>query len=258
MGRSPVISKPYSKILLRSIILLVYCLGLLLSSCAALPVGATTSDGVYHYRTVHSGDGIGKFYLGREIAQVMGHRGAAWLERPSREWEEHPAQLADALDLQPTDIVADIGAGTGFFSFRLSPRVPEGKVLAVDIQPEMLDIIAFLKQEDQIDNVEPVLGSETDPNLPADGVDLVMMVDAYHEFAYPREMMEAIVRSLKPNGRVVLAEYRGENPFIPIKGLHKMTQRQVRKEMQAVGLVWQETKDILPQQHLMFFRKEER
>ncbi|MBD2058007.1 class I SAM-dependent methyltransferase [Oculatella sp. FACHB-28] len=254
MGRSPVISKLYPKILLRSVILLVCCLGLLLSSCA-VPAGATTSDGVYHYRTVHNGDGIGKFYMGRHIAQVMGHRGAAWLERPSREWEERPAQLVDQLDLQPTDVVADIGAGTGFFSFRLSPLVPQGKVLAVDIQPEMLDIIAFLKQEDQIDNVEPVLGSATDPNLPAEGVDLVMMVDAYHEFEYPREMMEAIVRSLKPDGRVVLAEYRGENPLIPIKGLHKMTQRQVRKEMQAVGLVWQQTKDVLPQQHLMFFGK---
>jgi len=247
-------SKPRSNILFRSVVLLVSCLGLLLGGCASLPVGTTVADGVYQYRTIHNNDGIGKFYMGREIAQVMGHRGAAWLERPSREWEERPAQLVDALELQPTDVVADLGAGTGFFSFRISPLVPEGRVLAVDIQPEMLDIISFLKQEDQIENVEPVLGSTTDPNLPTGEVDLVMMVDAYHEFEYPREMMEAIVRSLKPSGRVVLAEYRGENPFIPIKGLHKMTQRQVRKEMQAVGLVWQETKEILPQQHLMFFR----
>jgi ubiquinone/menaquinone biosynthesis C-methylase UbiE len=244
----------YSTALIRSVLLLVSCLGLLLSSCASLPIGTAVKDGVYQHRTVHNGDGIGKFYMGREIAQVMGHRGAAWLERPSREWEERPAQLVDALALQPSDVVADLGAGTGFFSFRLSSLVPEGKVLAVDIQPEMLDIINFLKQEDQIDNVEPVLGSATNPNLPPGGVDLVLMVDAYHEFEYPYEMMEAVVRSLKPNGRVVLAEYRGENPLIPIKRLHKMTQRQVRKEMRAVGLTWQETKD-LPQQHLMFFRR---
>ena len=255
-GAIAVISKPNSKFLICSFVLLVSYLGLLLSSCAHLPLATTVTDGVYQHRTVHSSDGIGKFYLGREIAQVMGHRGAFWLERSSREWEERPSQLVEALNLRPTDVVADIGAGTGFFSFRLSPLVPEGKVLAVDIQPEMLDIITFLKHEDQIDNVEPILGNVTNPNLPAAGVDLVMMVDAYHEFEYPREMMEEIVRSLKPNGRVVLAEYRGENPFIPIKGLHKMTQRQVRKEMQAVGLVWQETKD-LPQQHLMVFRKDE-
>jgi ubiquinone/menaquinone biosynthesis C-methylase UbiE len=193
--------------------------------------------------------------MGREIAQVMGHRGAGWLERSSRETEEQPQKLINALDLQPTDIVADIGAGTGYFSFRISPLVAQGKVLAVDIQPEMIDILEFLKRENKIENVQTILGTETNPNLPESTVDLALMVDAYHEFAYPRETIEGIIQGLKVGGRVVLVEYRKENPLIMIKPLHKMTEAQVKKEMQAVGLVWRETKDILPQQHLMIFEK---
>jgi SAM-dependent methyltransferase len=222
---------------------------------AAFPLGVETET--YQERSLHHPDGIGKFYMGREIAQVMGHQGAGWLERSSRGVEEQPGAAIAALDLSPTSVVADIGAGTGYFSFRISPQVPQGKVFAVDVQPEMIDILNFLKQENEITNVEPTLGSETDPNLAAETVDLALMVDAYHEFAYPREMMTGIVKALKPGGQAVLLEYRGENPLIPIKGLHKMTQRQVKKEMSAVGLVWQETKDLLPQQHLMIFRKGE-
>ncbi len=217
---------------------------------------ATAEPGaVYQERIIHSADGIGKFYMSREIAKVMGHSAALWLERPSREATEQPQQVLDALNLNPTDFVADIGAGTGYFSFRLSALVPQGKVLAVDIQPEMLDIIDFLKTENHITNVEPILGSVTNPNLPEEQVDLALMVDAYHEFEYPKEMMDNIVRSLKPQGRVVLVEYRQENPFIPIKALHKMSQKQVRQEMAAVGLEWLETKNVLPQQHLMVFQK---
>ena len=227
---------------------------LMLSGCPTLQASEVAAEGaIYQERVVHSPDGIGKFYLGREIAQVMGHTGAGWLERPSRETEEQPNRVANALELKPSDVVADIGAGTGYFSFRLAPLVPEGKVLAVDLQPEMLDIINFLKQEKNITNVEPVLGSVTDPHLPTASVDLALMVDAYHEFSHPKEMMEGVVRALKPDGRVVLLEYRGENPFILIKALHKMTQKQVRKEMQVVGLQWLETKNFLPKQHLMVF-----
>jgi ubiquinone/menaquinone biosynthesis C-methylase UbiE len=222
---------------------------------AAFSLGVETDT--YQERSLHHPDGIGKFYMGREIAQVMGHRGAGWLERASRGIEEQPEAAIAALDLAPDSVVADIGAGTGYFSFRISPQVPQGKVFAVDVQPEMIDILSFLKQENQIANVEPTLGSETDPHLPAETVDLALMVDAYHEFAYPREMMTGIVNALKPGGQAVLLEYRGENPLIPIKGLHKMTQRQIKKEMSAVGLVWQETKDLLPQHHLMIFRKGE-
>ncbi|NEQ25573.1 MAG: methyltransferase domain-containing protein [Microcoleus sp. SIO2G3] len=211
------------------------------------------ADEIYQRRSPHR-DGIGKIYMGREIAQVMGHTGATWLERPSRTWEEQPQKLIEALDLRPTDIVADLGAGTGYFSFRIAPIVSQGKVLAVDVQPEMIDILNFLKQEDHVENVEPILATPTDPQLPA-GIDRVLMVDAYHEFEYPYEVMTAVVKALKPNGQVILAEYRGENPFIPIKGLHKMTQRQVQREMAAVGLRWVKTSEILPQQHLMVFEK---
>lgn len=193
--------------------------------------------------------------MGREIAQVMGHLGAGWLERPSREREEQPQTLITALNLKPTDAIADIGAGTGYFSFRFSPLVPQGRVLAVDIQPEMLEIVNAIKQEKKITNVETVLGSITNPNLKDASIDLALMVDAYHEFDHPREMMTAIAQALKPNGRVVLVEYRGENPLIPIKALHKMTQRQVQKEMNAVGLTWLETKETLPQQHILVFGK---
>ena len=218
----------------------------------ALPTQAAAT---YETRANHSPDGIGKFYMGREIAQVMGHLGAGWLERSSRDQEEQPQQAIAALDLKPTDVVADIGAGTGYFSFRIAAVVPQGKVLAVDVQPEMLEILEQLKQKSGVVNVQPVLGTVDNPNLKPDSVDLALMVDAYHEFDYPREMMMAIVQSLKPNGRVVLVEYRGENPFVQIKPLHKMTQRQVKQEMAAVGLTWQATKTVLPQQHILIFQK---
>lgn len=212
---------------------------------------------VYEHRSIHNSDGIGKFYLDREIAQVMGHQGAGWLERPRRNAEEQPQKVISALDLKPTDVVADLGAGTGYFSFRIAPRLPQGKVLAVDVQPEMIEILNELKTQKQIANVEPILGSVTDPKLPANSVDVALMVDAYHEFEYPKEMMSAIVKALKPGGRAVLVEYRGENPLILIKGLHKMTQKQVQKEMAAVGLTYQFTRNGLPQQHLMVFEKPE-
>jgi ubiquinone/menaquinone biosynthesis C-methylase UbiE len=238
------------------VIILVILLGLMLSGWRIqVPNALAESDSVYQEWVIHSPDGIGKFYMGREIAKVMGHTEALWLERSLREITEQPQLAVDALKLKPTDVVADIGAGTGYFSFRISSRVPKGKVLAVDIQPEMLDMINFLKQENHITNVEPILGSMTEPNLPDQTVDLALMVDAYHEFEYPKEMMQGVVRSLKPGGRVVLVEYRRENPFIPIKALHKMTQKQVRKEMSAVGLQWLETENFLPQQHLMVFEK---
>lgn len=237
---------------LRVIVILI-AFGCLLIGQPLLADAITTTP--YQERTIHSPDGIGKFYMGREIAKVMGHTGASWLERSSRD-QEQPQRIISALDLKPTDTVADIGAGTGYISFRISPVVPQGKVLAVDIQPEMLDIVSFVKQERKITNVEPVLGSVTDPHLPAASIDLALMVDAYHEFSHPREIMAALAKALKPGGRVVLVEYRRENPFVLIKPLHKMTQQQVCKEMQAVGLVWRETKNILPQQHLMIFEQQ--
>ncbi len=216
---------------------------------------ASKSTEIYQHKIIPSSDGIGKLYMGREISQVMGHKGAMWLERPSREIQEKPSQIIGALDLKDTDVVADIGAGTGYMSFRIAPQVLHGKVFAVDIQPEMLDIIDFYRQETNITNVEPILATATNPNLPAESVDLALMVDAYHEFEYPQEVMQGIVKSLKSGGKAVLVEYRGENPLIAIKRLHKMTQKQVKKEMKAVGLTWRETKELLPQQHLMIFQK---
>ncbi|WP_390903493.1 class I SAM-dependent methyltransferase [Umezakia ovalisporum] len=216
---------------------------------------ASVSNNVYEQRWRPSADGMGKYYMGREIAKVMGHTGAGWLERPSREVEEQPSKIVSALNLQPDDVVADIGAGTGYLSFRIAPLLTNGKVLAVDIQPEMLEFVKFFKQEKNIFNVEPILATLTNPNLPSASVDLALMVDTYHELEYPQELMQGIVKALKPGGKVVLVEYRGENPLIMIKPLHKMTQKQVRKEMATVGLVWRETKNLLPQQHLMIFEK---
>ena len=241
---------------LAAIALLVSAIAFILTNFTYTPVAlAQDSPSYYREKAIHNPDGIGKYYMNREIARVMGHQAMRWLERDSRAVEEKPDLTVQKLDLQPDDVVADIGAGTGYFSFRMAQQVPEGKVYAVDIQPEMLDAIAFLKEEKNITNVETVLGKEDQPNLPPESIDLALMVDAYHEFAYPREMMEGIVKALKPEGRVVLLEYRKENPMIMIKPLHKMTQKQVKKELKAVELKWQETKEFLPEQHFLVFSK---
>jgi SAM-dependent methyltransferase len=202
-----------------------------------------------------SADGIGKTYFGREIAKVMGHEGGDWLERPEREAEEQPRVLLENMNLRPTDVVADVGAGTGYFTFRIAPLVPQGKVLAEDIQPEMLDAVRARARELGVKNIEPVLGATTDVKLPKNSVDVVLLVDAYHEFDHPREMMESIVRALKPGGRVVQVEYRGEDPAVPIRPHHKMTEAQAKREMAAAGLVYVETRNALPRQHILIFRK---
>jgi SAM-dependent methyltransferase len=208
------------------------------------------------YRTGRaSRDGIGKFYMGREISHVMGHRGAAWLERPEREREERTDLIIRNLPLEDDDVIADIGAGTGYFSFPIARRVPNGRVLAVDIQQEMLEIIAARKADGAGDNVFPVMGSGQDPNLPAAGIDLILIVDAWHEFSHPYEMGVAMAQALKPGGLLVLIEYRGEDPGVPIKRLRKMTEEQAKREMRAVGLDWVRTEDFLPQQHFMVFRR---
>lgn len=210
---------------------------------------------VYEYHTKHDPDGIGKFYMEREIARVMGHLGAGWLERVDRVETEKPEAVIKNFDLKPTDVVADIGAGTGYFTFRISPVVKQGKVYAVDIQQEMLALVEEKKRALKVKNVITVKSTETDIKLPEQAVDLAFMVDAYHEFSYPREMMLSVIKSLKPDGRVVLIEYRGEDTEVPIKRVHKMTVAQVRKELEAVGLVWKETKNFLPYQHFIVFAK---
>jgi ubiquinone/menaquinone biosynthesis C-methylase UbiE len=215
-----------------------------------LPAEALVSSPYYSYRPP-SFDGIGKFYMGREISDVLGHQGAEWLERKDRKAEEQPQKMVAALELKSTDVVADVGAGSGYISQLLATKVQQGKVVAIDIQPEMLLLIKQLK----IANIEPHLGTEKSPELAAASIDLALMVDAYHEFSYPREMMLGIVSALKPGGRVVLTEYRGEDPKVFIKPHHKTTQKQIRRELEAVGLKWQKTSSVLPQQHLMFFTK---
>jgi precorrin-6B methylase 2 len=189
------------------------------------------SDETYYTTCPPSADGIGKVYMGREISQV--------------------------LELKPDNVVADIGAGSGYFTMPLARSVSNGKVLAVDIQPKMLEMLQQKSKSLGITNVTPVLGTITNPNLPESSVDVVLMVDAYHEFSNPREMMDAIVTGLKPGGRVVLVEFRAEDPKVMIKPLHKMTEAQVRLEMDAVGLEWIATKHDLPRQHVLIFSKPE-
>jgi ubiquinone/menaquinone biosynthesis C-methylase UbiE len=223
-------------------------------SASQSPAGAAPKS-IYETRADHDPDGIGKFYMGREIAHVMGYQGAEWLERPERIDEERPDQVVEQMKLKPTDVVADVGAGTGYFSFRISRVVKQGKVFAVDIQPEMLAVVEKRKKELKVDNVIAVKSEETEANLQDNSVDVALLVDVYHEFSFPREMMQSVVKALKPGGRVVQIEYRGEDPDVPIKRLHKMTVAQARKEMAAVGLAWKETKNFLPQQHFIVHEK---
>jgi ubiquinone/menaquinone biosynthesis C-methylase UbiE len=220
------------------------------------PKTATASPPRYEFRQQHDPNGIGKFYLGREIAHVMGHQVADWLERPEREDEEKPSVAIEALKLKPGDVVADIGCGTGYFSWRMAGKVGEkGVIYGVEIQQEMLDLLAKKMSERGVKNVKGVLGTITDPKLPAASVDLALMVDVYHEFDHPFEMMENICKALKPGGRVVFIEFRAEDPAVPIKRVHKMTEAQVKKEMAALPLEWVETIGVLPRQHIIVFRK---
>ncbi|MCX2978708.1 class I SAM-dependent methyltransferase [Candidatus Marimicrobium litorale] len=222
---------------------------------AILDVIAQEAGSDIYVYSQHSRDGTGKFYMGREIAQVMGHRGASWLQRPEREKKERTDLLLSLLELRRGDIVADIGAGTGYFTLPMAAIVgPTGQVLAVDIQPEMLAIIKERAQAENVDNIVPVLASELDPMLPDNTVDVVLMVDAYHEFSYPREVMIRAVSALTENGRIILVEYRAEDDTVPIKRLHKMSIAQARREMSAVGLVLDKIYDPLPWQHIMVFR----
>ncbi len=192
----------------------------------------------------------------RRIAQVMGPGGADWLVRPERVEEEHPDQALDALKIARGSTVADIGAGVGYFSWRLAERVgPEGIVYAEDIQQVMLDMLDRNMKARKLSNVRPVLGTIDDPRLPVDAVDLILLVDVYHEFSEPQKMLARMRESLKPGGRLVLLEYRGEDPNVPIKVEHKMTVKQVRAELEPAQFKFVESIEILPQQHILVFRK---
>ena len=223
---------------------------------AACGVRADADLGHPHYATgLPTRDGIGKFYMGREISLVMGHLGAGWLERPERERQERTDLLIAGLSLSEDFVVADIGAGTGYFTFPVAQRVPQGRVFSVDIQPEMLARIEQRAARENVANVETILGEEDDPKLPDNEIDLAFIVDAYHEFSFPREMGERLKEALKPGGQLVLVEYRAEDPGVPIKPLHKMSERQVKQEMAAIGLAWVRTESYLPQQHVLIFQK---
>ena len=226
-----------------------------LAPSQARTVPFSQDEAVAYETGPQTADGTGRYYLGREIARVMSHRGAAWLERPDRAREERPEVLVRSLDLEPDDVVADLGAGTGYFTFRLAPLVPEGRVYAVDIQPEMLRIVEARAEEDGVANVAPVLGTETSPGLRPRSTDLTLLVDAYHEFSDPRAMLAGIYQATRPGGRLVLVEYRAEDPTVPIKPLHKMTEAQARREVEAAGFRFVENRDVLPQQHLLVFER---
>jgi SAM-dependent methyltransferase len=201
-------------------------------------------------------DGTGRFYMGREIARGLEteHR----IDRPDspdRDVRDLPDRLVAALELKPADFVADIGSGAGYYTLRLARQVPHGRVFAVDLQPALLDSVVAMAGAEGLRNVEPVLGTEADPSLPAERIDLALIVVSYHEFTHPREMIEGIVRALRPGGRLAIVEYRLEDATIPVLDVHRMSAGQIRAEMEAAGLDYREGRDVLPQQHLLFFRK---
>ncbi|MDB5822091.1 MAG: SAM-dependent methyltransferase [Herminiimonas sp.] len=235
---------------MRTIPVLVLTLALL---CAVQPVLARDDQ---YGAAPPSADGIGKTYMGREIAQVMGYPGADWLERGSREREERPDLLLAALALTPGMAVADVGAGTGYYSWQIAGRIgQEGRVYAVDLQPQMLDLLKKNMRQRGVRNVQPVLGTATDTGLTLASIDLALMVDVYHELDQPREVLDSLLRALRPGGRLVLVEYRAEDDSVPIKRLHKMSVAQIQRELGAQGLLWKQTVETLPWQHIVIFRK---
>jgi ubiquinone/menaquinone biosynthesis C-methylase UbiE len=197
-----------------------------------------------------------KTYKGRPIAPVMSAAGADWLTREDRERYEEPEKVLDALDIREGMTVADVGAGVGYFTLRLAKRVTNsGRVLAVDVQPEMLSLLKKNAEREKLRNIDLLLGTPTNPDLPPRSVDLALLVDVYHEFEYPEEMIQSIRNSLKPDGRLVLVEYRGEDPKVPIKPEHKMTVKQVLSEIEPMGFRLKEKLDFLAWQHILIFTK---
>ena len=226
--------------------------GVALAADDAIPATAGTAL----YQSIPpTRDGIGRVYMGREIAQVMGWQGAEWLERAPREQEERPDLLLADLHLAADMVIADIGAGSGYLTRRLAPLVPQGHVYAVDVQPQMVEMLQGLARATAMKNVLPVLGTNTDVRLPPSSVDLAILVDVYHELEFPVEVTRSLVRALKPHGKIVFVEYRGEDPQVAIKPLHKMSVSQLRREMSPQALQWERTDEPLPLQHIVVFSK---
>jgi precorrin-6B methylase 2 len=208
--------------------------------------------------TPASVDGIGKRYMDREISGVMGWQGAAWLERDKREREERTDLLLEALALKPGMIVADIGAGTGYLSRRMAPLVaPGGKIIALDLQPEMVNMLQAAVNRSGLKQIEVKQSSVDNIKLPKNSIDMAIMVDVYHELAYPYEVMASILEALKPRGRLVFVEYKAEDVRVPIKPLHKMSEAQIKREASVFPLDWERTVSTLPWQHVVVFRKRE-
>ena len=193
---------------------------------------------------------------GRVIAQVMGYEGADWLERPEREDEEQPSKAIRALGIKPGQVVADVGAGSGYYTVRLAKQVgPIGRVFATDIQPEMLSLLKKRLSRERLDNVELVLATDVDPRLPEGQLDLILMVDVYHELARPQEVLRKLRAALKPDGRLVLIEFRKESSWVPIREEHRMSVKEARMELEAEGYRFDRVIDVLPWQHILVFLK---
>jgi SAM-dependent methyltransferase len=244
----------------KSIWTLAFLAQLCLVSCDGQPKPAPgdrpPKDSIYTYRNA-SADGTGKFYFGREIARVMSYSGSGWLDRDSRGQEENTKLAIESMKLATNAAVADIGAGTGYYSFKISAKIPAGKLYAVEIQDEMIRMLKERKEALKDNIVEIVKGSEKSPNLPENSIDLAIMVDVYHELEYPHEMLQAIHKALKKNGKLLLIEYRGEDPAVQIKKLHKTTIEQLTRELGANGFKLSYRGDFLPIQHFVLFEKVE-
>ena len=261
--KSPIVENTTRISNLTKVFPFVVCILFLLNHTATTPQGDSHTEtdssrptSTLYTRQPPTRDGIGKIYMGREISQVMGHLGAEWLERPEREIEEMPSRLIKLINFKEGDVVADIGIGTGYIARRISPKIGDtGLIYGVEIQQEMLDILDVNMKEAGITNVKGILGTIEDPKLPPNSVDVAIMVDVYHEFSHPYEMIQNICRGVKPGGRVVFVEYRAEDPNVPIKPLHKMSELQVLKEATPHPLVWVESLDDLPWQHVIIFEK---
>ena len=193
-------------------------------------------------------------YMGRALAKPMSYWGADWLDREDRETTEQPEHVLDVLALREGSTVADVGAGSGYFTVRMAKRVgPRGRVLATDLQPEMLTLLRVKVATAKLGNVVPVLATESDSKLPRGELDLVLMVDVYHELQRPQLMLRRLKDALSPRGRLVLVEFRKEDPSVPIRPEHKMSVAEAKLELEAEGYRLQRVIDTLPWQHLMEF-----
>ena len=231
---------------------------IVLTAVCVFSVAAAFGQDALYQKRLPSPDGIGKVYMGREISNVMGWQGAAWLEREEREREERTDLLLPALELKPGMTVADIGAGSGYFARPIANVVgAKGGVYAVDVQPEMVRMLDALTRQPGLANLKPILGNVNDVKLPPASIDLALMADVYHELEFPYEVLASVVRALKPGGRMVFVEYRAEDPNVPIKALHKMSEAQVKAEAARHALAWERTVGTLPWQHVLIFRKQQ-